>query len=84
MVHEPNWVGVVLQVQYKNLRINHYYTKSEEEYAAKRARGLGDRAGTYSDSNFDLYNKNDVYDFNMDPYIKTLKSRLNCYPEIII
>ena len=69
---------------YKNLRINHYYTKSEEEYEAKRARGLGDRAGNYDDAHFEKYNKNDVLDFNMEPYIGILKSRVNSYPRIVI
>ena len=72
------------RIIYKNLRINHYYTKSEEEYAAKRARGLGDRAGLYDGSHFEKYNKNDVYDFNMEPYIEALKSRINSYPQIVV
>lgn len=71
------------RIIYKNLRINHYYTKSEEEYAAKRARGLGDRSGIYGDEHFEQYNKNDIYDFNMQPYIKILKSRVENYPQII-
>lgn len=64
------------------MRINHYYTKSEEEYAAKRARGLGDRAGIYEDSHFERYDRNEVYDFNMKPYIDELKERVNNYPKI--
>lgn len=70
------------KIIYKNLRINHYYTKSEEEYAAKRSRGLGDRAGIYEDSHFEKYNRNEVYDFNMKPYIEMLKEKVNNYPKI--
>ena len=70
------------KIIYKNLRINHYYTKSVEEYAAKRARGLGDRAGVYNDEHFEKYDRNDVYDFNMKPYIEELKNRVNNYPKI--
>lgn len=70
------------RIIYKNLRINHYYTKSEEEYAAKRARGLGDRTGIYDDAHFEKHNRNDVYDFNMKPYIGILKHRISSYPQI--
>lgn len=64
------------RVIYKNLRINHYYTKSEEEYLKKCARGLGDRVGIYPEENFELYNKNDVYDFTISPYIIMVRERL--------
>lgn len=67
---------------YKNLRINHYVTKSEEEYKAKRARGMGDRAGTYDDDYFVNNNKNDILDFSMKPYINILKSRIKNYQKI--
>lgn len=68
---------------YKNLRINHYYTKSEEEYIAKRARGLGDRIGIYDDNHFNKYNKNDIKDDIMSYYIDKLKNNINKYPNTL-
>lgn len=53
-------------IVYKNLRINHYYTKSEDEYIAKRARGLGDREGIYNDDHFEKYNQCEVEDNSME------------------
>lgn len=67
---------------YKKLRINHYYTKSEAEYMAKRARGLGDRDGIYNDDHFMQYNMNDVEDHSMSFYIKELNKRVKNYPNI--
>lgn len=63
-------------ILYKNLRINHYYTKSEEEYIAKRNRGLGDRVGRYNEQHFCKYNKNDVEDNIMSFYIPIIKSAI--------
>lgn len=69
-------------IVYKNLRINHYVTKSEEEYAKKRKRGLGDRVGIYDDDVFVQNNRCDIEDHSMLPYIDELKTRVNNYPKI--
>lgn len=59
--------------QYKNLRINHYFTKSKEQYIQKKSRGLGDRLGEYDMSKFHQYDLNDVDDFVMKQYIEVLE-----------
>lgn len=62
--------------QYKNLRINHYFSKSKEEYIAKQNRGLADREGKYDMSKFYQYDLNDMEDYIMKPYIPELKKRI--------
>lgn len=61
--------------QYKNLRINHYFSKSKEEYIAKQKRGLADRTGKYDMSKFYQYDLNDIEDYIMKPYIPELKKK---------
>lgn len=53
---------------FKNLRLNHYYCKSKEDYIIKTSRGLGDRAGEYDMSKYDEMNFNDIHDESMLAY----------------
>lgn len=64
------------KVEYKNLRINHYYSKSEEDYVRKISRGLGDREGNYDLTQFEKYNLNDIFDDSMSIYWSRLKKAL--------
>lgn len=50
------------------LRINHYFTKSREEFIKKRNRGMADQLGIRNDSDFKIHDKNDVYDDSMKKY----------------
>lgn len=52
-------------IQWKNLRINHYYCKSKEDYIIKVSRGYGDRKGEYDLSQFNDYDLNEVKDESM-------------------
>lgn len=61
---------------FKNLRLNHYYCKSEEDYKIKTSRGLGDRAGCYDLSKYDKYNLNEVHDESMLVYKELLEKAL--------
>lgn len=61
---------------FRNLRLNHYYCKSEEDYKIKTSRGLGDRAGSYNMKQYDEMNFNDVHDESMLYYRDVLKSRI--------
>lgn len=70
------------KIIYKNIRINHYYTKSTEDYAKKRNRGLGDREGIYADDHFGKYNRNEVLDTSAFIYAEELNIRLKNYPNI--
>lgn len=60
-------------VGWKNIRINHYYCKSKEDYIIKVSRGLGDRKGEYNLSQFNDYNLNDVKDEGMLFYSDNIK-----------
>jgi len=62
------------KVLYRNIRINHYYCKSEEDYKIKISRGLGDREGEYDMSQFEKYNLNDIHDESMFVYRNRLLS----------
>lgn len=55
------------------IRINHYFTKSKEEFIIKRNRGYADQEGLRDLKEFDEYNKNDVYDDTMKDYVEKLK-----------
>lgn len=62
---------------FKNIRLNHYYCKSEEDYKIKTSRGLGDRAGNYDLSKYDKMNFNEVHDESMLAYKNKLEAILN-------
>lgn len=63
--------------EYKNLRINHYYTKSEEQYLNEKVkRGLGDRVGSYNLEKFKEYNLNEEEDRGMEVYANKLKENM--------
>ena len=49
-------------VHFNKIRINHYFTKSREEYIQKRNRGKADIPGLRDMSEFDIYNRNEVND----------------------
>ncbi len=58
---------------YTALRINHYFTKSKEEYIAKMNRGKADRSDKRGMDDFYRHDVNDVYD---DSPVFAQKSRL--------
>lgn len=62
------WGWFCHDVKWQNLRINHYYCKSREQYIQKISRGLGDRVGEYDMKQFNDYDLNDVKDESMLVY----------------
>lgn len=66
-------------VSFNNIRINHYYTKSYEDFCVKKSRGLGDRLGRYDDEQFYKYDRNEVDDNSMQVYQDMLEKQLNSY-----
>lgn len=64
-------------ITFANLRLNHYWCKSEEDYKIKMSRGLGDRKGEYDMSKFHRMNFNDVYDDSMLVYKNDLEKALS-------
>ena len=55
------------------LRINHYFTKSMEEYVQKMNKGKADSLDKRTLDDFNANNKNDVYDYILEQYANLLK-----------
>lgn len=63
-------------VDFSELRCNHYFCKSKEEFLLKRSRGMADRQEQYDFTKFDEYDLNDVYDDIMLKYAEKIKQRI--------
>lgn len=63
-------------IDYSILRINHYFTKSMEQWIKRRAIGMADRDDARSIQEFYDHDNNDVYDECVVPYINLLKREL--------
>lgn len=55
------------------VRINHYFTKSKEEFLAKRSRGMADSVGIRNMQDFETHDRNEVFDDSMKRYADFLK-----------
>ena len=84
----PNYYAVNLQYEVvegafskhdvnARVRINHYFTKSKEEFEAKKSRGMADSDRTRKDSEFALHDRNEVRDESMHAYGEYLNRRCN-------
>ena len=53
-----------LPISVEKIAINHYHTKSREEYAVKRSRGIADKisGSNYSEAQFNSHDTNDEFD----------------------
>lgn len=69
------WGWFCHDVKWQNLRINHYYCKSKEQYIQKISRGFGDRVGEYDMKQFNDYDLNDVKDESMLVYADKMKNK---------
>ncbi|MBN6049691.1 glycosyltransferase family 2 protein [Lactobacillus helveticus] len=58
------------------LRINHYFTKSKSEFIKKRNRGEADSLNKRSMEEFDLHDRNEVFDDSMKRYKKILEKKV--------
>ncbi len=61
---------------YKDIRINHYFTKSYEEFIRKRERGRSTSKGKHEMSAFYNNDKNDIKDLKIIEYAEQLKENL--------
>jgi len=61
---------------HRSLRINHYLTKSHEEYLQRIAKGKADMQRTREPAEFDLYQATTVDDRTIWRFLPMLKSRL--------
>lgn len=57
----------------KTIRINHYFTKSKEEFLIMRNRGYADQNGLRDLKQFEEHDKNDIYDDSMNYYVEKIK-----------
>ena len=57
---------------YDEVRINHYFTKSKEEFVKKKSKGFADKLGERDMNNFIEHDCNEVFDDSMNPYIAIL------------
>jgi hypothetical protein len=60
----------------RHIRVNHYFTKSEEEFGAKIAKGTADRYLRRSAANFVQWDRNEIYDGIMLRYAPQIKRNL--------
>ena len=70
-VNEENEVvkgAFTKEVHNRILRINHYFTKSKEEFMAKRKRGMADNLDIRSNDDFIEHDKNEVFDDSLKKY----------------
>lgn len=54
------------------VRINHYFTKSKEEFMAKRARGMADNNNIRDIKDYEKHNRNEIFDDSMRRYAEKL------------
>ena len=59
--------------EYKNLRINHYFTKSKQQWIARRSLGMADKDGTRTLDEFKMHDNNDVHDECIRVYSNEVK-----------
>ncbi|WP_423789892.1 glycosyltransferase family 2 protein [Liquorilactobacillus nagelii] len=50
------------------IRINHYFTKSKEEFLKKRSRGMADNLSFRQMKDFEKHDKNDIFDESLRKY----------------
>ena len=63
--------------QISEIRLNHYFTKSREEYVIKHNRGWADKDGHYDGfERFEKYDRNEVHDESMLKYASIIKERI--------
>lgn len=70
----------------ENASINHYYTKSYDEFIAKSSRGFADGVETKRNArgkkDFDFYNRNEILDDRLTKYAPKIKNRISKLPTI--
>lgn len=68
---------------FKNIRLNHYYCKSVEDFRIKASRGFGDRSGgVYTMRKYEDMNRNDVHDESMLAYREDLLRLCSIEPDV--
>ena len=66
------------KVDHDILRLNHYFGKSRDEFAAKKNRGRAASGGFYPDyTRFDDYDRNEEFDGGMLKYVDDIREYLH-------
>lgn len=78
---KPFPAAVQSTVEHDIVSVNHYFSKSYEEWQLKRARGKADRSledpeRYRSDGEFAVYNRNDMEEFSIQRFLPRLKAAL--------
>lgn len=79
--HSINESGVAVEyynnipVTTNKIVVNHYYTKSFEEFCIKQKRGRSDIGGHYNDAWYDFYNRNEEFDDGILKYRNARKKK---------
>lgn len=66
----------VNDMDFSMLRLNHYFTKSKEEFIAKRSRGMADNCGIRPFEDFLAHDVNDVEDDCLIRYVDIIKNKI--------
>ena len=83
-LHSVNENGVAIYSYFNNpvtvekIALNHYYSKSREEFYSKRERGRSDTASKYTEEWFDMYDRNEEFD---DGILKYREERAKIYKQ---
>lgn len=83
--HAVNTLGEYMEGAMTNfsssmpMRINHYFTKSKEEFLQKRSRGMADQNKIRNIKDFDVHDRNDIFDDGMVKFKKDLENRVKNY-----
>ena len=67
--YEPVYGNETNSVKYKKIRINHYFTKSKEEYIKKKNRGRADNSAIRGMDDFIKHDRNEVKDVEILEFI---------------
>ena len=68
--YEPVYGNETKSVKYKKIRINHYFTKSKEEYIKKKNRGRADISAIRGMDDFIKHDRNEVKDMEILEFIE--------------
>ena len=71
-------IGGKTHVMNQQIKINHYFTKSREEWVRRRSMGKADtrnRNNVRTMEEFYMHDNNDIYDDSMLYYVKKMKQR---------
>jgi glycosyltransferase involved in cell wall biosynthesis len=76
MARDPAVPALYQNCSHERIRINHYFTKSAEDWAIKQARGRADQSSLRPDRDFAIHDRNDVEDLTILRFLPRLRASL--------